>query len=51
MFDNFVGCLQEIVMNEEYQVMEEKFCKANCMHFENTEENKLKYMTIFKRWQ
>ena len=31
--------------------MEAKFCKQNCIHFENTEENKLIYMTIFKKWQ
>ena len=49
-FDQFVGCLQDIVLDPTYHEMEAKFCKQNCIHFENTEENKLIYMTIFKKW-
>ena len=47
----FIGCLQDVVMDETYQQLQEKFCKAKCMAFENTEENKLSYMTVFKQWQ
>ena len=50
-FDTFVGCLQEIVLDDTFTMMQDKFCKENCNHFDNTEENKLIYMTIFKKWQ
>ena len=50
-FDEFVGCLQDIVLNETFQEMQDSFCNKNCVHFDNTDENKLIYMTIFNKWQ
>lgn len=32
-------------------MLQRKFCNENCMHFEASEENKLIYMDIFKKYQ
>ena len=50
-FDAFVGSLQEIVINEEFEDLQNSFFKKHCIHFENTEENKLIYMDIFKKYK
>ena len=50
-FDAFVGTLQEIVINEEFENLQNSFFKKYCSHFENTEENKLIYMDIFKQYK
>ena len=50
-FDAFVGSLQEIVINEEFEDLQNSFFKKYCTHFENTEENKLIYMDIFKKYK
>ena len=49
-FDQVVGCLQEIILDEEFDQMQKNFSVANCMQFEATEENKLVYMTIFQEY-
>ena len=46
-FDYYVGLIQDLVMSEEFQELQESFFDQNCEHFEDTEENKLIYMTIF----
>ena len=50
-FDSFVGSLQEIVIDEEFEMLQTSFFQNNWMHFENTEENKLIYMEIFKKYK
>lgn len=37
-------------MDEEFEKMQRVFCNSNCMHFEATEENKLIYTDIFKKY-
>eukprot|EP00927_Polykrikos_kofoidii_P067426 TRINITY_DN62918_c0_g1_i1.p1 TRINITY_DN62918_c0_g1~~TRINITY_DN62918_c0_g1_i1.p1 ORF type:complete len:220 (-),score=65.02 TRINITY_DN62918_c0_g1_i1:105-764(-) len=49
-FDRAVEALQEISISEEFQDVLKKFCAENCHHFEDTEENKLIYMDIFKSY-
>lgn len=49
-FDAVVGAMQEILMDGDFEVMQRRFCTANCMQFEATEENKLVYMDIFKNY-
>ena len=46
-FDQVVGCLQEIILDPEFDRMVKTFSNTNCMQFEATEENKLVYTTIF----
>ena len=50
-FDLYVGALQDILMDEEFERMRKQFSTKNCMEFEATEENKLSYMQIFKEYQ
>ncbi|CAI2380417.1 unnamed protein product [Moneuplotes crassus] len=50
-FDEFVGALQEIVINPEFETIQNSFFNKNCIHFENTEENKLIYMDIFQKYK
>ena len=49
-FDQIVGALQEVLMEDEFDLMQRKFCHKNCMEFEATEENKLSYTPIFKEY-
>jgi ADP-ribosylation factor 2-binding protein len=49
-FDMIVGLLQEILLGEDFTSMIEKFAMSNCMHFEPTEENKLVYTDLFKKY-
>lgn len=45
-----VGVLQEIIMDENFERLQKKFANEHCMHFEATEENKLIYTDIFKKY-
>jgi len=49
-FDTVVGCLQEIILDEDFDRMQKSFSIEHCMHFEATEENKLVYTTIFNQY-
>lgn len=49
-FDQVVGCLQEIILDPEFDRMQKSFSNSNCMQFEATEENKLVYTTIFNTY-
>ena len=49
-FDNIVGCLQEILLDQEFESMCKDFSLKYCMEFEATEENKLCYTSIFKEY-
>ena len=40
-FDQYVGALQDILLDEEFEKMTKDFCVKYCMEFEATEENKL----------
>ena len=37
-------------MDEKFEQLQKKFGQDNCMHFEATEENKLIYTDIFKKY-
>eukprot|EP00916_Digyalum_oweni_P014946 GHVL01024429.1.p2 GENE.GHVL01024429.1~~GHVL01024429.1.p2 ORF type:complete len:220 (-),score=49.82 GHVL01024429.1:1199-1858(-) len=50
LFDSTVGALQQIVMDEEFNKLQECFFKENCVHFEDIEENKLIYTSIFNEY-
>lgn len=51
LFDSVVGTLQEIVIEEEFEELQREFLDQNCDIFENTEENKMEYWPIFKKYQ
>eukprot|EP00640_Fibrocapsa_japonica_P006396 CAMPEP_0113939788 /NCGR_PEP_ID=MMETSP1339-20121228/6046_1 /TAXON_ID=94617 /ORGANISM="Fibrocapsa japonica" /LENGTH=179 /DNA_ID=CAMNT_0000943401 /DNA_START=68 /DNA_END=607 /DNA_ORIENTATION=- /assembly_acc=CAM_ASM_000762 len=49
-FDITVGCLEEILMNDEFVTMQEDFLTAHCDEFEDVDENKLSYTDIFNKY-
>ena len=49
-FDEIVGALQDILLDQGFEKMTKDFFNANCLQFEATEENKLVYTTIFKAY-
>jgi hypothetical protein len=49
-FDAAVGALGDIVFADDFQQMIATFGKQNSSIFEDTEENKLEYMPIFKKY-
>jgi len=49
-FDAMVGALQEVVMKEDFQTLLDNFQREHCGHFEDTEENKLIYTDLFKKY-
>lgn len=49
-FDAMVEALQEIAMSDDFQALQQNFCKENCHHFEDTEENKLIYTDLFQKY-
>ena len=51
LFDTVVGRLEEIVMSEEFTMLQERFVKSYSSEFTPDEENKLIYMEIFQKYQ
>mmetsp|Transcript_24485 Transcript_24485/g.47621 ORF Transcript_24485/g.47621 Transcript_24485/m.47621 type:complete len:220 (+) Transcript_24485:24-683(+) len=49
-FDMIIGALEEIMMDEEFQSMQETFADSNCAVFDDSDENKLVYTEIFKKY-
>jgi len=50
-FDNIVGILQEIVLDEQFETSQNQFFRENCEVFDEEEENKMIYINIFKKYQ
>lgn len=50
-FDNIVGTLQEIVLDEKFEKLQTHFFRENCDIFDEEEENKMIYLEIFKKYQ
>lgn len=50
-FDNIVGTLQEIVLDEKFEKLQTNFFRENCEIFDEEEENKMIYLDIFKKYQ
>ena len=49
-FDMYVGVLQEVLLEPEFEKLTKSFSNKHCMEFEATEENKLCYTSIFKEY-
>ncbi|KAL6092263.1 hypothetical protein STEG23_035228 [Scotinomys teguina] len=46
-FDAVVGCLEDIIMDHEFQLLQRNLLDKYYQEFEDTEENKLTYTPIF----
>ncbi|CAH1269666.1 ARL2BP [Branchiostoma lanceolatum] len=49
-FDVTVGYIEEIIMDDEFQDLQNNFLDKNYIEFEDTEENKFVYTDIHKEW-
>eukprot|EP00199_Chlamydomonas_sp_CCMP681_P006274 CAMPEP_0119113306 /NCGR_PEP_ID=MMETSP1180-20130426/43483_1 /TAXON_ID=3052 ORGANISM="Chlamydomonas cf sp, Strain CCMP681" /NCGR_SAMPLE_ID=MMETSP1180 /ASSEMBLY_ACC=CAM_ASM_000741 /LENGTH=217 /DNA_ID=CAMNT_0007101287 /DNA_START=129 /DNA_END=782 /DNA_ORIENTATION=+ len=49
-FDRIVGALTCILMDSDFEALREDFCRTNCTHFANSDENKLIYTDIFRQY-
>ncbi len=49
-FDQIVGAIEEIIMEEKFQEAQDKFMNANYKHFEDSDENKLIYTTVHNEY-
>ncbi|KAL6084839.1 hypothetical protein STEG23_011231, partial [Scotinomys teguina] len=49
-FDAVVGCLEDIIMDDEFQLLQRNFLDKYYQEFEDTEENKLTYTPIFNEY-
>lgn len=49
-FDSVIGCIEDIIMEEEFQRCQQDFMEKYYMEFDNSEENKLSYTTIFNEY-
>ncbi|CAB1423474.1 unnamed protein product [Pleuronectes platessa] len=49
-FDAVIGCIENIIMEEEFQQLQQSFMEKHYLEFDNSDENKLCYTTIFKEY-
>ncbi|XP_055994222.1 ADP-ribosylation factor-like protein 2-binding protein [Sorex fumeus] len=49
-FDAVVGYLEDIIMDDEFQLLQRNFMDKYYQEFEDTEENKLTYTPIFNAY-
>lgn len=49
-FDAVVGYLENIIMDDEFQLLQRNFMEKHYREFEDTEENKLTYTPIFNEY-
>ncbi|XP_071785703.1 ADP-ribosylation factor-like protein 2-binding protein isoform X1 [Asterias amurensis] len=49
-FDTVVGHIEDIIMEDGFQSLQNKFMEDNYLHFEDTEENKFIYTAVFKEY-
>mmetsp|Transcript_22040 Transcript_22040/g.26029 ORF Transcript_22040/g.26029 Transcript_22040/m.26029 type:complete len:184 (-) Transcript_22040:92-643(-) len=50
LFDDIVGALQNILLDESFVNLQTSFCERNCDEFDDTDENKLSYTGIFEEY-
>ncbi|XP_019743968.1 ADP-ribosylation factor-like protein 2-binding protein isoform X1 [Hippocampus comes] len=49
-FDSVIGCIEDIIMEEDFQVLQRTFMEKHYQEFDSTEENKLSYTPIFNEY-
>eukprot|EP01112_Ceratiomyxa_fruticulosa_P004584 TRINITY_DN15120_c0_g1_i1.p1 TRINITY_DN15120_c0_g1~~TRINITY_DN15120_c0_g1_i1.p1 ORF type:complete len:154 (+),score=32.80 TRINITY_DN15120_c0_g1_i1:269-730(+) len=50
LFDMIVGKIQDILIQDEFTELVNNFMRDHCQIFENSEENKLEYTTVFQQF-
>ncbi|XP_056137371.1 ADP-ribosylation factor-like protein 2-binding protein isoform X2 [Lampris incognitus] len=49
-FDTVIGSIEDIIMEEEFQQLQQSFMEKHYLEFDNSEENKLSYTLIFNEY-
>ncbi|XP_030587400.1 ADP-ribosylation factor-like protein 2-binding protein [Archocentrus centrarchus] len=49
-FDAVIGCIEEIVMEDDFQQLQQIFMEKYYLEFEDSDENKLSYTPIFNEY-
>ncbi|XP_029009701.1 ADP-ribosylation factor-like protein 2-binding protein [Betta splendens] len=49
-FDSIIGCIEDIIMEEEFQQLQQSFMQKHYLEFEDSDENKLSYTPIFNEY-
>ncbi|KAF7659977.1 hypothetical protein LDENG_00289280 [Lucifuga dentata] len=49
-FDAVIGCIEDIIMEEEFQQLQQSFMEKHYLEFDDSEENKLSYTPIFNEY-
>uniref|UniRef100_M4AEZ7 ADP-ribosylation factor-like protein 2-binding protein n=1 Tax=Xiphophorus maculatus TaxID=8083 RepID=M4AEZ7_XIPMA len=49
-FDVVIGCILEIIMEEDFQLVQRSFLDRHYLEFEESDENKLSYTLIFNEY-
>ncbi|XP_026166890.1 ADP-ribosylation factor-like protein 2-binding protein isoform X1 [Mastacembelus armatus] len=49
-FDAVIGCIEDIIMEEEFQQLQQSFMEKHYLVFEDSDENKLSYTPIFNEY-
>ncbi|CAF98910.1 unnamed protein product, partial [Tetraodon nigroviridis] len=49
-FDAVIGCIEDIIMEEKFQQLQQSFMEKHYLEFDDSDENKLSYTTIFNEY-
>ncbi|XP_028307466.1 ADP-ribosylation factor-like protein 2-binding protein [Gouania willdenowi] len=49
-FDAVIGCIEDIIMEEEFQHLQQSFMEKHYLEFDDSDENKLSYTPIFNEY-
>ncbi|XP_070687151.1 ADP-ribosylation factor-like protein 2-binding protein [Pempheris klunzingeri] len=49
-FDAVIGCIEDIIMEEEFQQLQQSFMEKHYLEFDDSDENKLSYTSIFNEY-
>ncbi|XP_033491200.1 ADP-ribosylation factor-like protein 2-binding protein isoform X2 [Epinephelus lanceolatus] len=49
-FDALIGCIEDIIMEEDFQQLQQSFMEKHYLEFEDSDENKLSYTPIFNEY-
>ncbi|XP_042352537.1 ADP-ribosylation factor-like protein 2-binding protein [Plectropomus leopardus] len=49
-FDAVIGCIEDIIMEEDFQQLQQTFMEKHYLEFEDSDENKLSYTPIFNEY-
>ncbi|XP_017274384.1 ADP-ribosylation factor-like protein 2-binding protein [Kryptolebias marmoratus] len=49
-FDAVIGCIEDIIMEEDFQHLQQSFMEKHYLEFDDSDENKLSYTPIFNEY-